>query len=285
MSWGVYPAAMIGHSLGEYVAACIGGTFDRDSALRLLARRASMMQSLPSGSMLAIKAPAEQLTEFLSPATSIAAFNTPNLVVVSGENASIAELDEQLQRKGIASRPLQTSHAFHSSMMEPIISKFADVVRSCSPKPPQRPWISSLTGAPISDLQAIDPNYWAQQLRQPVRFADGIRHLLDTSMVLLEVGPGQTLATLARQQPGRQFEQILIASLPEESRRSRSAANGPRAAMVLRHRNRLVALSMRAGAAAASHCRPIRSRGAGSGSIHHISAMPLRSRPVCLRSQ
>jgi acyl transferase domain-containing protein/glutamate-1-semialdehyde aminotransferase len=217
ISWGVRPAAMIGHSLGEYVAACLGGTFDRDSALRLLARRASLMQSLPSGSMLAIKAPAEQLMESLSPAISIAAFNSPNLVVVSGEHDAISELKKRLQQKGIANRLLQTSHAFHSSMMEPIVSKFADIVRSCSPKSPQLPWISSLTGAPISDREAADPDYWAQQLRQPVRFTDGIRHLLDPSMVLLEVGPGQTLATLARQQPGRQSEQVLIASLPEES--------------------------------------------------------------------
>jgi len=216
MSWGVQPVAMIGHSVGEYVAACIGGTFDRDSALRLLARRASMMQSLPAGSMLAIKASAEQLTDFLSPAISIAAFNAPKLVVVSGERDSISDLQKRLQQENIATMPVRTSHAFHSSMMEPIASKFADVVRLCSLKSPQLPWISSLTGAPISDREATDPDYWAQQLRQPVRFTDGIRHLLDPSTVLLEVGPGQTLGTFVRQHLGRQPEQVLIASLPAE---------------------------------------------------------------------
>ena len=216
MSWGVRPAAMIGHSVGEYVAACIGGTFDRDSVLQLLARRGSMIQTLPSGSMLAIKASEEQVAKFLFPRISIAAFNAPNLVVASGEHASIAELGQVLRRQSIACQPLHTSHAFHSPMMEPIISAFADVVRSSSPKPPQLPWISSLTGAPISERQATDPDYWAQQLRQPVRFADGICHLLDDSIALLEVGPGRALLGLAKQQAVRKPEQVSVASLPAE---------------------------------------------------------------------
>src|SRR5262249_3238311 len=162
-------------------------------ALRLLARRAALMQALPSGSMLAIKASPELVEKFLSPAISIAAFNTPSLVVVAGTSAAITELADVLQRHGVASRLLQTSHAFHSAMMEPIVSTFADIVRTSAPKQPQQRWVSSLTGLPITDVEATDPHYWARQLREPVRFAQGLRALLDPAMVLLEVGPGQNL--------------------------------------------------------------------------------------------
>ena len=217
MSWVGEPAAMIGHSLGEYVAATIALTFERDEALRLLAHRARLMQSIPAGSMLAIKAATERLAPFLSESTSIAAFNTPNLVVVSGEHAAIADLEKTLEGAGIACRRLETSHAFHSSMMEPIMADFYEAVRKTGPKRPRRPWISSLSGAVVSDDEAADPQYWVQQLRQPVRFAEGIGHVVDSGHALLEVGPGRSLATFAKQHPAFRTGRTVVTAMPGNS--------------------------------------------------------------------
>jgi acyl transferase domain-containing protein/glutamate-1-semialdehyde aminotransferase len=214
MSWGVHPAAMIGHSLGEYVAATIGGTFERDDALVLLARRAALMQALPAGKMLAVKAPPERVAGHLTGALSIAAYNSPSLVLVSGESAAIDTLAKELTGQSIACRTLPTSHAFHSAMMEPILGEFKELVQVARPQPPRQAWISCLTGAPVTATEACDPDYWARQLRQPVRFSEGIRQLLDLPLALLEIGPGQTLATLARQHGTRKSAQPVIAVLP-----------------------------------------------------------------------
>jgi acyl transferase domain-containing protein/glutamate-1-semialdehyde aminotransferase len=213
MSWGVEPAAMIGHSVGEYVAACLGGTFTLNDALRLLARRARMMQELPSGSMLAVRASAEEIEADLDPRTAIAALNAPNLTVVSGDHAAIAQLEVRLTARQLACRRLPTSHAFHSAMMEPIVEDFTGFVRTIERSVPTRRWISSLTGEPITDVEATDPSYWAQQLRQPVRFMAGVGKLMEPNLALLEVGPGQALASLARQHRERKAEQLVVTSL------------------------------------------------------------------------
>jgi acyl transferase domain-containing protein/acetylornithine/succinyldiaminopimelate/putrescine aminotransferase len=213
MSWGIQPAAMIGHSLGEYVAACLAGVFTRDDALRLLARRARMMQALPAGSMLAVRAPLDDFAGELTTATSVAALNSPKLTVVAGDHAAIAELEARLAVRRIAHKRLPTSHAFHSPMMEPIVSEFARFVGSIPRHAPTKRWVSGLTGDLITDEAATDPAYWAQQMRQPVRFMNGAGKLTDPDLVLLEVGPGQTLAALARQHPGRMPGQLVLTSL------------------------------------------------------------------------
>jgi glutamate-1-semialdehyde aminotransferase/malonyl CoA-acyl carrier protein transacylase len=213
MSWGVQPAAMIGHSLGEYVAACLAGVFTRDDALRLLARRARMMQDLPSGSMLAVRASVEGIASDLGPRTSVAALNSPNLTVISGDHDAIAELEARLTARQVICRRLPTSHAFHSPMMEPIVTGFAEFVRTVPRAKPARHWISGLTGNLITDAEATDPNYWAQQMRQPVRFMDGAGKLTDPDLALLEVGPGQALTSLARQHPDRKSGQLVLTSL------------------------------------------------------------------------
>jgi acyl transferase domain-containing protein/glutamate-1-semialdehyde aminotransferase len=213
MSWGVRPAAMIGHSLGEYVAACLAGVFTRDDALCLLARRAHMMQDLPSGAMLAVRAPLDDIADDLAPETSVAALNSPKLTVISGDHAAIAELEGRLTARQLALKKLPTSHAFHSPMMEPILSGFTEFVRTIPRHAPTQHWVSGLTGRLITDAEAIDPRYWAQQMRQPVRFMDGAGALMDPSLVLLEVGPGQALTSLARQHPERKPEQLVLTSL------------------------------------------------------------------------
>jgi glutamate-1-semialdehyde aminotransferase/malonyl CoA-acyl carrier protein transacylase len=204
---------MIGHSLGEYVAACLAGVFTRDDALRLLARRARMMQDLPPGSMLAVRAQLDDFAGDLTPATSVAALNSPKLTVISGPHAAIAELEARLTARDIAHKRLPTSHAFHSPMMEPIVSDFAKFVGSIPRHAPTKRWVSGLTGKLITDAEATDPAYWAQQMRQPVRFMDGAGKLTDPDLVLLEVGPGQALTSLARQHPGRKPGQLVLTSL------------------------------------------------------------------------
>lgn len=213
LSWGVTPTALIGHSVGEYVAACLGGTFTRDAALTLLAQRARLMQEMPSGAMLAVRASAETVRAHLGPRTSIAALNAPTLTVISGDHEAIAELAGKLDAGGVASRVLPTSHAFHSPMMDPVVERFTAIVQAVPRATPQLRWISSLTGQPITDAQATDPSYWARQLREPVQFLDGIGQLLDPQLVLLEVGPGQALASLARQHHRRIPTQPIVTSL------------------------------------------------------------------------
>ena len=213
MSWGIQPAAMIGHSLGEYVAACLAGVFARDDALRLLARRAHMMQDLPSGSMLAVRAHLDDFAADLTPATSVAALNSPKLTVISGDHAAIAELEVRLTARDVAHKKLPTSHAFHSPMMEPIVLSFAEFVSTIPRHTPRKRWISGLTGKLITDAEATDPAYWAHQMRQPVCFMEGAGQLMDPSLVLLEVGPGQALTSLARQHPARKPEQLVLTSL------------------------------------------------------------------------
>ena len=213
MSWGIQPAAMIGHSLGEYVAACLAGVFTRDDALQLLARRARLMQELPPGSMLAVRAQLDDFAAELTPATAVAALNSPKLTVISGDYAAIAELEARLTARDVAHKRLPTSHAFHSPMMEPIVSSLAKAVSAIPRHAPKKRWVSGLTGNLITDAEATDPAYWAQQMRQPVRFMDGAGRLMGPGLVLLEVGPGQALTSLARQHPARRPEQLVLTSL------------------------------------------------------------------------
>ncbi len=213
LSWGVRPQALIGHSVGEYVAACVGGTFARDDVLALLAKRARLMQQMPSGAMLAVRASAQQLHGELGPQLAIAALNAPNLTVVSGEHEAVATFMAALTAKGVASRLLPTSHAFHSPMMAGVIAPFTELVRSTPRRAPTLPWISSLTGQLITDEQATDPAYWARQLREPVQFMQGVGQLIAPQLALIEVGPGQALTSLARQHTQRNAEQLIATSL------------------------------------------------------------------------
>ena len=286
MSWGIEPAAMIGHSLGEYVAACLAGVFTRDDALHLLARRGRMMQDLPSGSMLAVRSSVDEIAADLGPRIAVAALNAPSLTVISGDHAAVAELEARLTARQLACRRLPTSHAFHSPMMEPIVADFTEFVRTVPRAAPTRRWVSGLTGEPITDAEATDPAYWAQQLRQPVRFMDGVGKLMDPKLVLLEVGPGQALTSLARQHPDRKAEQLVLTSLHggEDDLDDLLAAAG-------RLWTAGVGIDWSAlhgdRGAGGYRCRPIRSNGVASGSRQpprppnpdHSSPQPRRLNP------
>jgi acyl transferase domain-containing protein len=217
MQRGVAPKAMIGHSLGEYVAACLAGVFSRNDALRILSVRASMMQDLPAGAMLAVRLPEAEVILLLGERLSIAALNSPGMTVVSGPFDALDALAATLEEKKVMCRRLATSHAFHSAMLDPMLPGFAEVVRTVQKHPPQVPFVSSLTGTWITDEQATSPDYWVQQVRRAVRFSSGIAELLeDPANILVEVGPGQTLSTLARQHPAKQATQEIVASLKSE---------------------------------------------------------------------
>ena len=213
-SWGVKPAAMIGHSVGELAAACIAGVFSLEAGLQIIAERGRLMQSLPSGSMTAVPLPENQVVPLLNGKLSLASVNGDGQCVVSGPDQAIGGLEKSLAGAGVQYSRLRVSHAFHSSMMDPILRGFADFVRKFELSPPRIPYISSATGSWITDGEATDPDYWARQLRQTVRFSDGIARALETpGAILLEVGPGNTLSALCEQHRGFSASQIVISSL------------------------------------------------------------------------
>ena len=215
MSWGVAPAAMIGHSVGEYVAACLAGVFALEDGLRLIAARGRMIQEQPAGTMLAVMAPEADVVGLLGNELSIAAVNAPSLCVASGPEVAIAALEKELGARKVGTRRLHTSHAFHSAMLEPVVAPFTALLATVKLSAPKLPYVSNVTGTWITNEQATDPVYWARHLRQAVRFADGVGTLLTrTEQVLLEVGPGATLTTLARQHTARNAAHVIQASLP-----------------------------------------------------------------------
>lgn len=222
MSWGILPQAMVGHSVGEFVAACLAGVFSLEDALSLVARRARMMQELPGGAMLAVRLGVDELRELKSQNLSIAAINAPQLTVVAGPEGAIQELETALAQKAVASKRLATSHAFHSQMVDPIIQRFTELVQGVTLKPPAIPYVSCVTGTWITDAEAIDPVYWARHAREPVRFVDAIQ-LVKTD-VLLEVGAGKTLEALARQATSG-AERIVVSSVPDSSIQSADVAS------------------------------------------------------------
>jgi acyl transferase domain-containing protein/acyl carrier protein len=219
MSWGVRPAAMIGHSLGEYVAACLAGVLTLPDTLALVAARGALMQALPDGAMLSVELPGDELERRSGPGLSLAAVNAPALSVVSGPEPAVAALAARLAEEGVSCRRLRTSHAFHSAMMEPIAEAFRERVRTVALAAPRIPYLSNLTGTWITAAEATDPEYWVRHLREPVRFADGIATLWrDPGLVLLEVGPGHTLGSFAAKQPAEasSAERVVLASLRHE---------------------------------------------------------------------
>jgi amino acid adenylation domain-containing protein len=214
MSWGIKPKAMIGHSIGEYVAACLAGVMTLDEALLVIATRARLIQSQPAGGMLAIRLSERELLPHLGEELSIAAINLPSSCVVSGTYEAIGMLQLKLKEQGIVSRRLDTSHAFHSFMMDPVLVPFEEVLAKIKLKEPAIPFVSNVTGKWITSAEATDPGYWGRHLRQTVRFAEGLNQLSqDSQSILLEVGPGQTLSNLARQHPGRSTKQSVVSSL------------------------------------------------------------------------
>ena len=215
MTWGLQPVGMMGHSIGEYVAACLAGVFSLEDALAVVAARGRLMQSMPAGAMTAVSISERDAQPYLREALALAAVNAPKQCVFSGSIHAIETLEEHLAKDGFQSRRLNTSHAFHSSMMEPILEPFSQCVAGVARHAPKIPWVSNMTGQWITPEQAVDPAYWSGHLRRTVRFSDGIHTVWQQpERILLEVGPGRTLSALAQSHAeGREI--VAVASLGE----------------------------------------------------------------------
>ncbi|MCP4659515.1 MAG: acyltransferase domain-containing protein, partial [bacterium] len=214
MEWGILPQALVGYSLGEYVAACLAGVLSLEDALKLVAERARLIGDLPAGSMLAVALPEDELRPLLGPELSLSAVNGPEQSVAAGPEEAIATLERELAAKDVVSRRLQTSHAFHSQMMEPLYDAVAELAAGCALHPPRIPYLSNLTGTWITAEEATDPAYWARHMCQPVRFSTAIEELVsDPQRIFLELGPGGTLASLLLQHPAAGDEPAVMASL------------------------------------------------------------------------
>jgi acyl transferase domain-containing protein/acyl carrier protein len=199
-SWGIRPIAMLGYSIGEYVAATLAEVLSLEDAITLVAKRAQMIQELPGGAMLAVPLSEEEVHPLLDDRLSLSAVNGPKLCVVAGYTDAVDELSHQLSERGLVCRRLVTSHAFHSKMMDAIAQPLTELVKTVRFQPPKIPYLSNVTGTWITAAQATDPSYWTKHLCQPVRFADGVNELWKQhSPILLEVGPGQTLGSLVLQ--------------------------------------------------------------------------------------
>ena len=218
MAWGVQPAAMIGHSIGEYVAACLAGVFTLEDALGLVAMRGALLQQMEPGSMLAVSLSESDLAPHLIEGCDLAAINGPELCVVSGSVAVIDTVEKNLNAQGVFCRRLQVSHAFHSAMTDALLPVFVERVAKLKLNPPAIRFFSNVSGDWITSQQATDAQYWGQHLRATVRFNDSLQQLLNQpDMILLEAGPGETLTRLAQRHPSLQPQQLIVSSLPHSS--------------------------------------------------------------------
>ncbi|WP_375773016.1 acyltransferase domain-containing protein [Archangium gephyra] len=213
LSWGVQPEALLGHSLGEYVAACLAGVFTLEEACSIVAVRARMAEEMPPGAMVSVLAPVEEVSPWMG-ALSVAAINGPSTCVLSGPLEAVESFERTLTERGVSFKRVRYARAAHSSMLDPYLAEFARVVARVKLRPPKLPVVSSVTGQWLSEREATDPAYWVRHLRDTVRFSDGLGLLLSSGeRALIEVGPGATLGSLARQHPARTSQPVL-ATLP-----------------------------------------------------------------------
>ena len=213
-SWGVEADTMIGHSMGEYAAACLAGVFSLEDALTIVTVRGRLFDTLPAGMMLSVPLSAADLKDLLPAALSIAAVNRDDLCVVSGPAEATMTFEEVLTARGVATRRLPVEVALHSAMLDPILDEFQGEVRRLSLNKPTKRFISSLSGDWITDEQATDADYWVRHLRGTVLFSDGMSRLFeDPERIFLEMGPGQTLSSLTRQNTRRGAGHDVVATI------------------------------------------------------------------------
>jgi phthiocerol/phenolphthiocerol synthesis type-I polyketide synthase E len=201
-TYGVRPAAMAGHSIGEYVAATIAGVFDIDTAIKVVSMRARLMHAAPRGVMVAVAVSPDAIAEHLSADVDVAAVNEPGGCVVAGSEESIRQFSDRLTEKGVVARRVRTSHAFHSRLMDSMIPEFTGFLSRQTLHEPQIPLLSNVTGTWLAGSEATNPATWARQVRSTVRFSDEVDVLLaDPHRILVEVGPGGTLTASATRHP------------------------------------------------------------------------------------
>ncbi|HEX5706032.1 MAG TPA: type I polyketide synthase, partial [Pyrinomonadaceae bacterium] len=203
MSWGIEPRAMIGHSLGEYAAACLAGVLTLEDALALVALRGKLLSRLPKGGLLSVSLAEREVRELLDERLSLAVVNAPALCTVAGPAAAVEEFAALLGERGVQFRRVHVDSAVHSSMVEAVLDEFVEAVARLPLHAPRIPYVSNVTGGWITDAEATDPRYWGRHLRHTVRFEEGLRAVArEKGAVLLEVGPGQSLRSLVKLQAG-----------------------------------------------------------------------------------
>lgn len=203
LSWGIKPSGVMGHSVGEYVAACVAGVFSLEDGLKLIAARGRLMQALPqNGTMAVILTSEERVTTAIAPfkgQVSIAAVNGPENIVISGLNTAIQSIVNTLQEEGVKTRPLTVSHAFHSPLMEPMLDAFEEVAASITYVKPRISLISNLTGQVAGEEEIGQPSYWRQHVRQKVQFQAAMKTLNEQGYgIFLEIGPNPTLLSMGQ---------------------------------------------------------------------------------------
>ena len=201
-SYGIRPSVLVGHSIGEYVAATLAGVFDLPTAIEAVSARARLMHAAPPGVMAAVALKPEEVVEHLAPGLDIAAVNDPGNCVVAGPAAAMRDFEGRLVELGVSARRMRTSHAFHSSSMDSVVEEFESVLRGLTLRVPNTPLLSNTTGTWMSADEATDPARWACQIRATVKFSDQLDTVLaDPKRVLVEVGPGGSLTASAVRQP------------------------------------------------------------------------------------
>lgn len=196
-SFGVKPAACMGHSIGEYTAAAVCGVIEFEQCIKIVARRGAIMQQMEKGGMLAVSLSPEKLTQFLVPGLSVALHNAPQMSVVAGPLLDIERWEKQISDKGVKCRRIKTSHAFHTPMMREAAKQLADFLNDVEMHAPTIPLLSNVTGGWFDPAGKVRPDYWANHVRMPVRFSDNASAALDSGYrVFVEIGPGNSLCTL-----------------------------------------------------------------------------------------
>lgn len=214
MSLGVKANAMIGHSLGEYVAACLANVFSLDDALKLVALRGKLFEKVGVGAMVSVPLASDIVEHLLTDNLSLAAINAPDLCVVSGPSGDVDRFEEKLTRFNVEVRRIPIAVPGHSGLLDPVLDDFLSVVAQVAMHRPSIPFVSNLTGTWITDAEAVDPAYWAGHLRGTVQFSKGIRTLLMRGYhTFLEVGPGRVLSSLTTLHDLAE-EQLVVASMP-----------------------------------------------------------------------
>lgn len=217
VEWGIHPQAMLGYSLGEYVAACMAGVLSLEDALTIVARRARLIAEQPEGVMLVIALPEEAVRPYLTEQICLAIVNGPNASVLAGPAQAIEQLEKELDEQEVVYRRVETTHAFHSSMLKDVCEPLIELMSTVKLHKPQIPYISNITGTWITDQQATDPTYWAQHMCQTVYFAQGIEALLQKpERAIIEVGMGQSLSSFVKQHPAssREHWHLILSMLP-----------------------------------------------------------------------
>jgi acyl transferase domain-containing protein len=214
-SWALRPSAVTGHSLGAYAAACVAGVFSPVDAARLVAERGRLLGTVPAGAMAAVRLPEEDVVRLLPGDVTIGAVNGPGQCTVTGPAPSVARFTEELTARGIEARVLRIATAGHSPLVEPIAGRFAEVIGTVPRERPTVPVLSDTTGSWADPEKIRTVEYWVRHLRRTVRFGEVLDVLLSTpDRVLVDVGPGRTLATLARQHPRYDGKQAVVHLAP-----------------------------------------------------------------------